>query len=265
MPVATPGPGSATELARSAARDGAELVLACGGDGTINEVVNGLARSAVPLALLPAGTANIFAHELRLPLDPVRAARTVVRSSPKRLALGRASWRDSAGARRERYFLSIAGVGFDAYIVHRLARASAMRWGVAAYVREALRQAMRYTFPEFTCRLDGSERRATFMVLHRTSIYAGWLHLAPGMDVFSPNLRACLFTSRSRARYFLYALTVLLRSHTHLRDVHLLDVRRAECTTDSSSPVFFEVDGELAGTLPATFEIVPEALTLLLP
>ncbi|MGH9704302.1 MAG: diacylglycerol/lipid kinase family protein, partial [Candidatus Acidiferrales bacterium] len=84
----TTGRGSATELARQAAADGRQLVIVCGGDGTINEVVNGLAGSQLPMALLPAGTANILAKELGIPWDIVSAAKMIPGSEPQRIALG---------------------------------------------------------------------------------------------------------------------------------------------------------------------------------
>ena len=89
----------AHELAQAAVANGADVVLACGGDGTINEVINGLALSQVPLGILPGGTANILARELRLPLNPVRAARQFARWTPRRIALGRARWAEARAAR----------------------------------------------------------------------------------------------------------------------------------------------------------------------
>lgn len=88
----TAGPGEAQGLAAAAVARGADVILVCGGDGTINEVINGLAPGQVPLGILPAGTANILARELGLPLNPVSAARHLARWSPRRIALGRANW-----------------------------------------------------------------------------------------------------------------------------------------------------------------------------
>ena len=91
----TARPAMAHELAQEAVLNGADVVLACGGDGTINEVINGLAPGRVPLGILPGGTANILARELRIPLHPVRAARQFARWIPRRIALGRARWTNS--------------------------------------------------------------------------------------------------------------------------------------------------------------------------
>ena len=284
----TLGPDMAHELARAAVESGADVVLACGGDGTINEVINGLAGSEVPLGILPGGTANILARELRIPLTPVRAARQFLRWMPHRIALGRARWceppvappagqpaRDGGLAapllppspqNRERYYTCVAGVGYDAHVVYKLSPWLKLRMGVAGYVLEAIRQLLHYSFPEFSLRLNGHERQGTFAVIHRTRLYAGWLHLAPTAGLHQPIFAVCSFPSRSRLRYLVYAAAVLARQHLRLRGVTLDQGTKVVCApVDAPETIRFELDGELAGVLPATFEIVPDALTLLGP
>ncbi len=268
----TSGPGTAQKLAQATARQGENLILVCGGDGTINEVINGITPGQMTLGILPGGTANIIAKELGLPHDPVRAARELPNWSPRRIALGQATWpcAASAGAQNSeverRYFLSVAGIGFDGYIVHKLSSDFKMSLGVVAYGFEAVRQALRYSFPPFVSQVDGREFLATFAVVQRASPYAGWLHLAPSADIFEDHFRLCLFKSRHRVRYFLYAVAVLARQHLRLRDVELLEAKKILCAAvESQTPIHFELDGELVGELPAIFEIVPNALTLLVP
>ncbi|HEV2493327.1 MAG TPA: diacylglycerol kinase family protein [Terriglobia bacterium] len=271
----TSGPGDACELARDAASQGARMVLVCGGDGTINEVINGLAPGETTLGILPGGTANIIAKELGLPHDPVRGARQLPHWRPRRIPLGLAAWsadatgganpRNAAGV-EHRYFMSVAGVGFDAYVVHRLSSRFKMSWGVIAYGLEAVRQALRHSFPVFNCQLDGRTLAATFAVIQRTRVYAGWLHLAPRARFFEPEFQVCAFKSRSYARYFLYAGAVFARRHLRLRDVELVVAPKVACSAAvPGSRIHFELDGEHVAELPATFEIVPEALTLLVP
>jgi len=250
--------------------------LVCGGDGTINEVINGLAGSQVALGLLPGGTANILARDMGLPLNPVRAARELSRWSPRRIPLGKATWCiekasiNEAPAEKEqltRYFVSVAGIGFDAHVVYKLSLEMKLSWGVAGYVMEALRQAFRYPFQGFRCRTDGGpDRIATFAAVQRAGNYGGWLHLAPDARFFDDRFTLCLFKSHNRARYFLYAGLVLARQHFQLSDVELSETRKLCCAAQvAGETIRFELDGELVGTLPATFEIVPDALTLLAP
>jgi diacylglycerol kinase (ATP) len=276
----TPGPASAGGLAQAAARDGAELVIVCGGDGTINEVINGLVHEKIPLAILPGGTANIAARELRLPHRIVAAARELPGWRPRRIALGRVVWGDgpagSDGAARDpapastapsaRYFLSVAGIGYDAYVVHRLDLKFKEWLGVLAYGWEAVRQVWHYAFPVLVCRSEDREWRGTFALVQRGERYAGWLHLVPGASLFDDRLRLCLFESARPSRYFLYAAAVLLRRHLVLKDVRRADFHRVACSAaNPRDRVYVELDGELAGELPARFEIVPDALTLLTP
>jgi YegS/Rv2252/BmrU family lipid kinase len=272
----TAEPGGALELAKEAARQGTDIVLVCGGDGTINEVINGLAGSQVPLGVLPGGTANMLAREVGLPLNPVRAAAELARWSPRRIPLGKATWwpetasMNGVPARKEpatRHFVSVAGIGYDAHVVYKLSLKMKLWWGVAGYIMEALRQAFRYPFQGFSCRTDdGPNRIATFAAAQRAGNYGGWLHLTPEARFFDDRFNLCLFKSPNRARYFLYAALVLARQHFLLRDVELVQARKLDCVAQvAGETIRFELDGEVVGTLPATFEIVPDALTVLVP
>ncbi|MGH9352663.1 MAG: diacylglycerol/lipid kinase family protein [Terriglobia bacterium] len=264
----TGGPGAATELARAAAASGSDLVIVCGGDGTIYEAVNGLTPADIPLGILPGGTANIIANELGLPHHPVRAARELPGWLPRRIALGRVTGcpvSQSNGVESvERYFLSVAGVGFDAYVIHRLGLRFKMSLGVAAYVLEGIRQVMRYRFHPIVCQTDGREFTVTFAIVQRTSRYAGWFRTAPNQSLNNGIFALSLFKSSNRLRYFLYGAAVVARRR--LRDVDRMETCKATFSPErSGARVYFELDGELAGTLPATFEVAPGALTLLMP
>lgn len=265
----TTGPGTAGPLARAAVGQGIKLVLACGGDGTIHEIINGLIPGNAALGVLPGGTANIFARELRMPIDPLAAARSLPRWTPHRIAVGRAVWQEDVdGARTERrsHFLCLAGVGYDAYIIRKLSRARAMAFGVAAYVAEAVSQTFHYSFPPVSFRTEDCTLTGSYAVVQRTERYAGWLHLAPDASIFKNYFTLCAFKSRRRFRYFRYAAAVVMRRHSHLDDVELIQTCKVQCAaTDPEQTVYFELDGELAGRLPVTFEIVPDALTVLVP
>ncbi len=244
---------------------GCDLVIACGGDGTINEVINGMTPSPIPLAILPGGTANIIAKELGLPGNITRAAKQLPAWMPCRVALGRANWNDS-GSPRQQYFLAVAGIGFDAHIISQLDVPLKLRVGVAAYVWEALRQAFRYGFPRFQCTVNGARVSGTFAVIQRSSRYAGWLHLAPSRSIRDLEFSCCHFQSSSAARYFLYAAAVLTRTHHWLHDVTFLRGSHVCCTgSDPKEVIHFEVDGEITGRLPVSLEVVPDALTLMAP
>jgi diacylglycerol kinase (ATP) len=270
--VQTSAGGEAQGLARAAAAH-SDVVIVCGGDGTINEAINGLSPGHTILGILPGGTANILAKELGLPHDIGRAARELPRWSPRRVALGLARWGQNGAAAglatspaHSRYFLSVAGVGFDAYVIHRLSASLKRSWGTVGYAFEAWRQLWRYRFPEVTFRCSDREWRGTLGVVQRTRRYAGWFHLAPQGSLFKPGFTLCVFRSRRRTRYVLYALAAAARVHTRLPDVTLVESQQVDCEpAGAGPPIYFELDGELAGTIPATFQVVPGALTLLAP
>jgi len=263
----TTGPDSARELAHTLNNQGDPFIIVCGGDGTINEVINGIAPGNAILGILPGGTANIFAKELGLPHNPVRAARALGTWSPRRIALGRATWLMDGGQQSaHRYFFSLAGIGFDAHIVHKLSLEFKRDWGVLAYVLEATRQATHYSFPSFVCRVRDLQINATFAVVQRTKRYAGWLRIAPTANVFEANFSLCVFKSRHWLRYFIYAAAVVARQHLRHTDVEIVQTQKVVCESERTTDfIRFELDGELVGQLPATFDIIPDALTILAP
>ncbi len=267
VPARTTASGTATELARSAAASGQDLIIVCGGDGTINEVVNGIALGSTPLAILPGGTANIITNELGLRRGPVRAAQQLNTWNPRRIALGCATGKPLSdgipATATQRYFLGVAGVGFDAYVIKKLAVDFKMSLGIAAYIVEGLRQLMRYSFPTLSCRAEGTRAEASFALIQRTSRYAGNFRTAPRQALANGSFGVSLFTQRGRLGYVRYAVALITEHHP--RDVTYLETTRAEFEADSEARVYFELDGELAGTLPVTFEVIPDALTLLMP
>lgn len=254
---ATTGPGAGTELARDAIQAEADLIVVCGGDGTINEVVCGMAHSRVPLAVLPCGTANVLARELRLPLDMRAAAREIPSATPRRLALGLAG---------RRYFLLMAGAGFDAQIIYKLA----LRWknllGIGGYVLETIRQVLFEPKTAFIVSTEDRRMEATFACISKSQHY-GPFRMVREADLFSEHFFVYCFRSRNRLRYFLYSLALLTGRLDRLADVVRFPARTVRCeqTEPASKKVLFQVDGELAGRLPCTIEMVPDALTLLVP
>ncbi len=143
----TSEPGEATSLARRAVAKSRQLVIIVGGDGTVNEAVNGLACSQVPMAVLPSGTANVLAKELGLPWNLPRAAERVARAPYRRIALGLAIPEKSSG--EPRYFLSLAGAGADGALVSAIRPEIKLKAGILAYWQEGFRQLSRYNFPLF--------------------------------------------------------------------------------------------------------------------
>ena len=253
----TEGPGSATALARKACARGADLVLALGGDGTVNEVINGLAHTPVPLAVLPAGTANVLARELEIPLDPVRAAAMLPGLEPRRIALGRLST-----AAASRYFLLMCGAGLDARIVYTLNLRLKSYVGILSYWMAGLRQIGR-RWETFDAEIDSQRQPCTFVLAARASRYGGGLRIARRAHLLAEEMDVVLIETRSSLRYLLYLAGAATGSLDRFSGVSLRRSRRVRMEGPAS--VHLQVDGEYAGRLPATVETAPDALTLLMP
>ena len=234
------------------------MIIVCGGDGTINDVVCALAHSRIPLAILPGGTANMLARELGLPLDLVAAARKIPASRPRRVALGLAG---------DRYFISVAGAGFDARVVHGLNWRWKALFSMGSYVLEAIRQ-MLFAPPGSSFVVSNGVQRhdARFACVARVKHY-GPVRAIKEADLFSDEFYVYCFNARSRFRYLLYPWVILLSRPSRLPEFSAFSAQRVCCeaTSPGEESVFLQVDGELLGTLPCTVQIVPDALTLLVP
>jgi diacylglycerol kinase (ATP) len=259
----TDGPGSGPELARRAVREHRHMVIVCGGDGTLNEVVNGLAGSAVPLALLPAGTANVFAKELGLPWNIERAASLIARSRFRRVALGHVSATELGADGR--YFLSLAGAGPDGVIVRAINQSLKNRTGTIAFWVEGFRQLALYSFPRFHVAIDKEKSEATLMIVGRTKHYGGPFQITTRADLYGNDFELMLCASTSRWKYLSYIPLLLAGQLRRAREIRFLRATDMLCEPISEEPVWVQVDGEPAGRLPAQFRIIPDALTLAVP
>ena len=251
---ATAGSGHATGLARSALQKGCDLVIACGGDGTVNEVVGGMAGSRVPLMVIPAGTANVLAREIGLPLDRVEAAGLLRTGRIRRIALGRVG---------SRPFLLMAGIGVDAAVVSAVNPGLKRLLGQGAFWVAALRQFLGYSFPPFEVQVGGEFRRAVFAVIGRARNYGGGFQIAGRADLFSEDFHVCLFQTGSRWRFPRYFWNVVRRRHHRLPDV--LQFRTRSLRVRGSREIGVQVDGERSGCLPQSVTLQPDALSLIVP
>jgi diacylglycerol kinase (ATP) len=265
----TTGRHTAAGIARQAVQQHRGMVIACGGDGTINEIINGLARSEVPMALLPAGTANILAKELSIPWDIPHASRLIPGGVVRRIALGLAipaSGHDSEELPREgRYFLSVAGAGPDGAMVHAVDEGLKARAGVLAYWAEGVRQLIRYDFPEIAIRSAGQERRATLLVVGRTVNYGGPFKITTGASLFEDSFELLTNAARSRFRYLACLPALWLGKLRGMDGIDAWKATEVVCEANGEGVVYAQVDGEPIGELPVIFRIVPDALSLVVP
>lgn len=267
--AATSGPGSGKSMARLAVSQRRDLVIACGGDGTINEIINGLAGSQVPMALLPAGTANILAKELGIPWDIPHAARLIPGGVIRRIALGIAVPADGHPSefvpRAGRYFLCVAGAGPDGAIVNGVDEILKKNAGIVAYFVEGMRQLVRYSFPEMRVLSGGRERRATIIVVGRTAHYGGPFKITTGASLFEDSYEFLINSSQSRLGYLVCLPALWLGTLRKRPEIEVWKATEAICEPAGSEPVYAQVDGEPVGPLPLAFRIVPDAISLVTP
>jgi diacylglycerol kinase family enzyme len=216
-----------------------------------------MAHSRVPLAILPGGTAHVLARELGLPLDIQAAARSIRACSPHRISLGRAG---------QRYFLLLCGVGFDALVVSSVDHHWKKRFGMGSYLLEAFRQLWTRPLACFRIRADGHCYEITFACIAKAQHY-GPIRMVREASLFSEEFHIYCFPSAGRLRYLAYAVAVLTNQVSLLADVKRFSARQVHCEPIGSEEtgVMFQVDGELAGQLPCTFSLIPDALTLMVP
>ena len=272
--LATDGPGSGGLLAEQAVRQGCDTILACGGDGTVHEVLQCLVGTPVALGVVPLGTANALAADLGLGSSATKTAGRLLGAIPVRVPVGRIFYRDGEGTERSRYFTVAAGVGADALFLSRLDARLKRKLGYLLYLVEAFRVWATHSFPLFEAAFvehaGGEERveRVSQLLAVRIRDFGGVLHhLAPGASLRKESLSLIAFKTRSRFHYMRFLLAVVWRRQTFLNSIELLDADSVECRVSkgSRSHLLVEADGELLGSLPARIEIVPEALTLLIP
>ena len=279
--VLTDSRAHAEEKARQAVLAGCDTIFACGGDGTIHNVIQVLANTQAALAILPMGTANALAHDLAIPMNIAAAARTAINAAPRRVALGRIQYLDLEGQPRSRFFIVAAGAGVDAHLFYKLHAGTKQRMGMAAYYAKAWQ--LWFTHPmnrflvEFSETGSSESRRVdvTELMAVRIRNFGGVLQeLAPGASLERNDLRLVLCRTASRLAYLLYVTRGLLRRSWKIPGIDLAHSAQVSCHNlrESASPegsqkpqpkVYVEADGELVGTLPAEIAIAPEALTLL--
>lgn len=258
--VPTEGPGTAGRQAAEAVADGADLVLVAGGDGTVNEALQGLAGTHAALGIIPAGTANVTAMETGIGKTNRTALPGLLRSEPVRIAIGSLETEGAA----VRYFLAMAGVGLDASIVRRVSTRFKQRFGKLSYWYAGF-ATLGQALPEFNAQVDGERVRASFALLSRVKNYGGDLEIARHADILSPKLALAMFEGHSSFRYLKYFSGVLLNRLDGMNGVMLRLLDEIVVEAEPGGGPDLQVDGEYAGQGAARIRIVPDSLTLLIP
>ncbi len=255
----------ATTFARQAVASGKEAVLVIGGDGTINEVVNGLAGSEVAVGLLPAGTGNVWAMEMRLPIPgPIRwrtlldATESLVRGEVRCIDLGRVN---------DRYFLLWGGIGLDAQVTQRMEprTRTTKRLGALAYAATAFWVAKDFRGTRTRVVADGQKirTRSMLIIISNAQLYARIARVAFRAYLDDGLLDVCVFKGSGLPMTLLHVAHIL--TERHLQDPRVAYIQARRVTIETKPPMPVQVDGDPIGMTPVTFEAVPQALRIIVP
>jgi diacylglycerol kinase (ATP) len=252
----TAGPGGGTEAARRAIEEGADVVGAAGGDGTFGEVVNGLVGTGARLAVLPLGTGNDFSRGLGLNTDLSLAVDAMFHGTPKPIDLG------ITGGR---YFINVAGCGFDAVVAERVNRGFRRLRGTAAYVAAVMDSLMTFRAANVVLEIDGRihQQRAMLCSIANSPSYGGGMRIAPDARIDDGLFDVCLLAEAGKVEFLRAFPRVFRGTHVTHPKVTMLKARRIRVTSDPPLPVL--IDGDVLGTTPVEFEIVPSAIEVMTP
>lgn len=267
--------GDAAALAGEAARKGAKFIIACGGDGTVSEVANGIlsAGKDVELGILPSGTGGDFRRTLEIPSQSRAAARVLRTGRTVRIDVGRVSFVDHNGAEAMRYVLGVASCGMSTKVIERV-KAGAPEWlpantpkwlgGRISFGASLLQTAMRSTPTRLVVQLDDAHERqivVSNLCIANARYFGGGMKIAPDAKLTDGKFDVVGVGDLSALKIFTSAPRVYLGSHLSMPEVsHALARKVSVRTADRGAEVPLEIDGELPGKLPATFQIIPEAI-----
>ena len=255
----TSGPGDATEIAARAANNGSSDVIVAGGDGTINEAIQGMVGTKARLGILPRGTANVLARELGLPMNIDDAISVAAKGKSRRIHFGIAI---DETTNAQRHFVLMAGIGLDASVVRSVLPGLKRRIGKGAFWLSGLSHLATWDPRPFTLEIEGETYSATFAAIGKAARYGGDLMITPRARLDEPMFEICLIDTFSRVQY-LQLLSYAMREGmpNGKKGVRFIKCSKVRATGDAA----VQVDGELLGHLPMSFEISPQSMEVIVP
>jgi diacylglycerol kinase (ATP) len=250
--------GDAEEMARREAEKGSSLIVASGGDGTFNEVINGIANTETGMAILPMGTTNVLAKELGIPENVEGAVRVALRMKTHTVSLGRITLL-SGSLPTDRHFCLMAGIGFDGDTVRSVSTALKKRSGKGAYIMGGFKTLMTYSPEPLTFTVNEEVCSGYFGIVGKASKYGGNFRVTPDARLENPDLYVCIMHGKKRMDLVRYALGILTSRHLGFKDV---TYRRASYVRVEGN-AFVQIDGDYIGRTPATITVAPNSLKLI--
>ncbi|HMT07965.1 MAG TPA: diacylglycerol kinase family lipid kinase [Pyrinomonadaceae bacterium] len=274
----TKSQGDGTVIAERAAKSGRKFIIACGGDGTINEVANGilLSREDAELGVLPSGTGGDFRRTLGMPNGNREAAAALRDGETKRIDVGRVTFQDHDGKTVSRYFLNVSSAGLAADIIGRVKSTKVFDWlpieslrGRANFAVSTLQEVLSLDPVMVRVKFDDEEEytlQTIAFCIANSRYFGGGMFIAPDAKINDGELDVINIGDIGTAKILLNAHTLYRGTHLDLTEVKSKLARRIEVSpVDASQEIHIETDGELPGMLPAVYEIVPDALRVRVP
>ena len=249
----------ATRLAEEAAMERPYAIIAAGGDGTINEVINGMVKSDIPLAILPLGTTNVLAKELGIPEDINGAMETAVSQKPRTVSLGRIELNPGTDFAYSRYFCLMAGIGFDGKTVHDINTAVKKKSGKAAYIFSGIKNLLNYSPNQLFYNIEGKEYAGFSSITGKAAKYGGNFKITPDADLSDPFLYTCIFQGNKRRDLLRYVFRVITGSLFDERDIVYLKSASVEVL----GTAHIQIDGDYMGVTPAKITVEKDALQII--
>lgn len=249
--VFTKHPGDAEPLARQAVEEGFRSILAVGGDGTVNEILNSTIHKGVTIGIMPAGTTNVLARELDYPLNMIKAARLIARRNRRKIDLG---------CINGRYFSMMASCGYDAYTISRTNLKIKRLIRRYAYLWAGIKDFIGYRPTEIDVSIDGGRARekGSFVILSNTHFYGGTYKLTPFAEIDDGLLDLLIYQGRSQIGLVRFVFRMFWGQHIKMKKVKYYRVKNV--TLKSSRRTLVQVDGDCIGTLPMSCRVVPGAV-----
>ena len=272
--------GNASEIAERAAQAGRKFIIACGGDGTINEVANGILQSGIEnceLGVFPSGTGGDFRRTIGMPAEHREAAKALREGETKLIDVGRITFLNHKDVETERYFLNVASFGLSASINARVKLNSFFKWlpfggtirGKANFAYSTLQEVLEIDFKQIKVKIDGNDektlRTLNFCVCN-ARFFGGGMKIAPAAQINDGKFDLVNIGDIKTARILTNGYKLYNGSHLDLPEVKSTKAETIEVSpVDKKQIINIEADGELPGRLPAKFEILPKRLKIRIP
>ena len=270
--------GDGIELARRGIENGRKFIIACGGDGTINEVANGILETGedIEMGILPSGTGGDFRRTINMPRTMREAAQALRTGDTRTIDVGKVTYRNFEGETVSRFFLNVSSFGLAASIIQRVKSDTSLSWlpidalrGKASFALSALQEVIGPSVSRVKVKIDDAEEKTLDTVnfcVANARFFGGGMKIAPEASLTDGFLDVVNIGDISTARILMNAHTLYRGTHLDLAEVKSKKARRVEASAiDENSEIHIETDGELPGMLPVIYEVVPATLRLRVP